>query len=268
MNLRMVLTTLFVSLFFLSCGGGSSNNSSSSTANDTKPQDDAYAKITAFIQSEGNTTLPSTSDYANVGATGVNSQNIDSVNAMLLKYITLEYIQSSSNIEELVDSIIADSDISIDSDEQVMQTKSITLKLVNSKEVNISKIEWLDGDGVVIGTAVTLNYDAMEQLGEEQIVVRVIFEDGSVALAYRSIETIEYENVLTQIKGVPQSSINQDENYSFTPTVHNPDNDTLIFSATNLPSWLTLDTHTGKIYGTPSNSDVGIAKDINISVDD
>lgn len=57
--------------------------------------------------------------------------------------------------------------------------------------------------------------------------------------------------------------------YSFTPTAIDEDiGDTLSFSAMNLPSWLSINTLTGEIYGIPESTDIGIYKDINISVTD
>ncbi|KIM07320.1 MAG: hypothetical protein KU28_06805 [Sulfurovum sp. PC08-66] len=265
MNLRMIATTLFVSLFFLSCGGSSS---SPTATNDTKPQEDAFGKIVAYVQSDGNTMLPTTSDYNSVGATKVNAKNIDYINSVFAKYITTQYVEKSSNIVELVDSIVLNQAVLIDSEDSVMQTKSITLRLVNTKGSNLSALAWLDGNATILGNAPTQNYEAMNKIGKEFVVVRVKFKDDSVALAYKEIETTAYQNALTQIKGVPPSSVKEDDNYTYNPSIYNPDEDTLTFKATHLPSWLRLDSATGKIWGIPTNADVGIAKDINISVND
>ncbi len=265
MNLRMIATTLFVSLFFLSCGGSSS---SPTATNDTKPQEDAFGKIVAYVQSDGNTMLPTTSDYNSVGATKVNAKNIDYINSVFAKYITTQYVEKSSNIVELVDSIVLNQAVLIDSEDSVMQTKSITLRLVNTKGSNLSALAWLDGNATILGNAPTQNYEAMNKIGKEFVVVRVKFKDDSVALAYKEIETTAYQNALTQIKGVPPSSVKEDDNYTYNPSIYNPDEDTLTFKATHLPSWLRLDSATGKIWGIPTNADVGIAKDINISVYD
>jgi len=265
MTIRNVFITLFVSFFFISCGGGSSN---SSTSVDAKPSEDAYAKIKAYIESEGNSTAPITSDYATIGATGVNSENVDEVNALLLKYITSQYVQSANNVKLLANSILGDSPISIMGEDEVMQTKSISLELNSSSEHNISKLEWLDGNASIFGSEAKVSYQAMQDVGSALIVARVIFDDNTVALASKEIRTIAYQNTLTKISGTPTDSIYQDDPYSFTPNIENEDNDTLNFNATNLPSWLSVDSRSGKVYGVPTNSDVGVAKDINLSVDD
>lgn len=71
------------------------------------------------------------------------------------------------------------------------------------------------------------------------------------------------------IGGVPVTSVNEDTEYSFTPTASDPDpNTTLTFIATGLPLWLSLNTSTGRLSGTPGNDDVGITGSIVISVSD
>jgi hypothetical protein len=70
------------------------------------------------------------------------------------------------------------------------------------------------------------------------------------------------------ISGTPSTTIAQDETYTFTPTASDPDNDSLTFSASNVPGWLSFDSLTGQISGTPVNSDVGSYSDIQINVSD
>lgn len=46
------------------------------------------------------------------------------------------------------------------------------------------------------------------------------------------------------------------------------DGDRLTFAAANLPPWASIDTHSGRITGTPSTQDVGVYESITISVTD
>jgi hypothetical protein len=267
MNVKLFWTVMLLSLFLVSCGGGGGSNTSS--IDDNKPQNDAYALIKTYIEKEGNATAPSVSDYNDLGVVDLNETQTQTLNALLLKYITLEYIQSANRVKELVDSIQTHKPATIMASNQVMQTKSINLEINSTKESNATKIEWLDGNASLLATnTMHLNYSGMTTIGKEWIVARIIYEDNSVALAMKEIETISYQNTLTQISGTPTPLVYQDDPYSFTPDIINEDNDTLLFSANNLPSWLSIDTQSGKLYGTPTNSDVGIAKDINISVTD
>ncbi|WP_206747258.1 putative Ig domain-containing protein [Enterovibrio norvegicus] len=70
------------------------------------------------------------------------------------------------------------------------------------------------------------------------------------------------------ITGTPTTSVNEGDNYSFTPSASDLDGDTLTFSITNKPDWLSFDPAAGVISGTPTHSDVGIAASLQISVKD
>ncbi len=56
--------------------------------------------------------------------------------------------------------------------------------------------------------------------------------------------------------------------FSFTPTASDPDGDNLTFSVSNRPAWLTFDSATGTLSGTPSAANVGTYPGIGISVSD
>jgi len=70
------------------------------------------------------------------------------------------------------------------------------------------------------------------------------------------------------ISGAPLTSVRVGEAYSFQPSASDSDNDTLTFSATNLPSWASLNAQTGKISGTPQATDVGTFANVKVSVSD
>jgi hypothetical protein len=70
------------------------------------------------------------------------------------------------------------------------------------------------------------------------------------------------------ISGTPVTSLTSGTPYSFQPDAADPDGDTLIFSAENVPAWATFDKTTGKITGTPAESNVGMTGMITIEVSD
>lgn len=55
---------------------------------------------------------------------------------------------------------------------------------------------------------------------------------------------------------IPLLRVIQGENFSYTPALSNVNNRVTTFSATNRPSWLTLNTTNGQLSGTPQASDV------------
>lgn len=70
------------------------------------------------------------------------------------------------------------------------------------------------------------------------------------------------------IQGQPGTSVLAGQSYSFQPTATDPDGDTLTFSATNLPSWLSVNASTGRLSGTPAAGDVGSYSGIRLTVSD
>ncbi len=70
------------------------------------------------------------------------------------------------------------------------------------------------------------------------------------------------------IQGQPVTAIVVGETYSFQATASDANGDSLTFSASNLPAWLTLNASTGRLSGTPTAADVGTYSGITISVSD
>jgi Putative Ig domain len=70
------------------------------------------------------------------------------------------------------------------------------------------------------------------------------------------------------ISGSAPTSVRVGNAYSFTPTAEDPDGDTLTFSVSNRPAWLTFNSATGTLTGTPSAANVGTYSGIILSVSD
>jgi hypothetical protein len=70
------------------------------------------------------------------------------------------------------------------------------------------------------------------------------------------------------ISGTPTTALLVGTAWSFTPTASDPDGDTLTFSVTGAPAWLSFNSATGRLSGTPSSAHVGTHSDIRISVSD
>lgn len=75
-------------------------------------------------------------------------------------------------------------------------------------------------------------------------------------------------NAAPVISGSPPASVLENDPYSFVPTVNDPDGDVLSFSVDGLPAWASFDSGNGSIAGTPTAADVGVYRNISISVSD
>jgi hypothetical protein len=101
------------------------------------------------------------------------------------------------------------------------------------------------------------------------IIVSVKDSKGAVdALPPFSIK-VTNTNDAPVISGVPAPSVVEGQAYNFTPSASDIDvGDRLTFSIVNMPSWAAFDNQTGKLTGTPANSDIGTSASIIITVKD
>ena len=75
-------------------------------------------------------------------------------------------------------------------------------------------------------------------------------------------------NSAPTISGTPPSAVLEGSPFDFTPRAADADGDNLSFSIDGLPGWARFDRNSGRLWGTPSGSDVGIHGNIVISVSD
>jgi hypothetical protein len=75
-------------------------------------------------------------------------------------------------------------------------------------------------------------------------------------------------NAAPTIQGQPGGSVLAGQAYSFQPSANDANGDTLTFTATNLPSWASLNASTGRVTGTPASVDVATYDGISIRVSD
>ncbi|MEE9581162.1 MAG: DUF6288 domain-containing protein [Nitrosomonadaceae bacterium] len=131
---------------------------------------------------------------------------------------------------------------------------------------------------------------AMSEVGDGQMITQPAREDsqsggdprlcGSALFALRLSEKEHslhllgagggngehWSNTPPVINGTPQTTVEADSNYSFTPTATDADDQTLMYSITNKPSWAGFNVYTGKLSGTATGT--GTYSGIVISVSD
>ncbi|MBV2121793.1 MAG: putative Ig domain-containing protein [Candidatus Thiodiazotropha sp. (ex Ctena orbiculata)] len=99
--------------------------------------------------------------------------------------------------------------------------------------------------------------------------IRISVSDGSASASLSAFSiTVSNTNRAPTISGSPATSLDEGSAYSFTPTASDPDGDALSFSVSNLPSWASFNSSTGRLSGTPDSNSAGNYSNIVISVSD
>lgn len=99
------------------------------------------------------------------------------------------------------------------------------------------------------------------------IVVSV--SDGTISASLPAFSiTVVNVNDAPAISGTPTTSVDAGAAYGFTPSTMDLDGDSLTFSISNRPAWATFNSSTGRLSGTPTESNVGTYSNIVISVSD
>ena len=99
------------------------------------------------------------------------------------------------------------------------------------------------------------------------IVVSVSDGSAGSALAPFTIDVANINRAPT-IAGTPAGSLAEGANYTFIPSVSDPDGDSLTFSVSNLPAWASFDPSSGTLSGTPGAGAAGSYRNILIQVTD
>ena len=100
------------------------------------------------------------------------------------------------------------------------------------------------------------------------IIITITDSNGEFSTLPTFNITVINTNDAPVISGTPNSSIDEDTAYSFTPTTIDDDGDALTYSITGLPAWASFATSNGEITGTPDKDDIGSYTDIQITVTD
>ncbi len=79
---------------------------------------------------------------------------------------------------------------------------------------------------------------------------------------------LDVTNFAPSIQGMPTTSVQVGDSYTFTPTASDPDGDVLMFQVTGKPPWAVFDESTGRLSGLPVSDDIGTYANILISVTD
>jgi len=100
--------------------------------------------------------------------------------------------------------------------------------------------------------------------------IKITVSDGTLSTALNitiNIVSLMVENRAPKLSGIPSDAVIE-QAFSFSPVATDEDNNELMFSATKLPAWLTVNETTGELSGTPQLTDLGLQEDIKLTVSD
>ena len=175
-----------------------------------------------------------------IGATDIQSFNINVVNVNDLPVFTSTSITTATEDTLYSYTVLATDVDSIHGD-------SITLSVT-------TKPSWLSfNSSTSLLSGTPLNAD----VGTHNVVIKATDSTNSYSSQNFSI-IVENINDAPVFTSTPITVVNEDSVYSYTITTNDIDiGDAITLSSTQLPTWLSLNTSTGVLSGTPDNSDVG-----------
>jgi hypothetical protein len=111
----------------------------------------------------------------------------------------------------------------------------------------------------IVDRVATITIPDVNWNGSETITFTATDDDVSTPLSDfdEASFTVTAENDAPTFTSLPDTTATQDELYTYTATANDIDGDDLSFRAPTLPLWLTFDTTTRVLSGTPTNAEVG-----------
>ncbi|MGF1873084.1 tandem-95 repeat protein [Photobacterium indicum] len=184
-----------------------------------------------------------------------------------------------SNTAKVMITVQQVNDVPLANDDRVITTEdnAITINVIaNDSDVDGSldttalTIDSAPTSGVLINNGDgTLVYTPNENSqGSDNFTYTIRDNENALSNSAQVSITIESVNDVPTLSGTPNTEIAQGESYSFIPQANDVDEDTLTFSITNRPAWLTFDESSGVLSGTANNADVGTYLNIEMSVSD
>jgi hypothetical protein len=150
----------------------------------------------------------------------------------------------------------------------IIQFKVISVSTGNLK---VEGTPFAAGSNDILTSGKELKWTPVQNTNGTIAAFKIKAFDGSLLSATAVTVSVNVTSVNDEptITGTPNTTVAEDSSYSFTPIGTDIDQgDTLTYSIENKPTWATFTAGTGKLTGTPTNSNVGISSNITISVSD
>jgi hypothetical protein len=123
--------------------------------------------------------------------------------------------------------------------------------------------------GALTGTPTEANVGMTEMITIEVSDSKAVAQLPAFRISVSSqAQTPPPANVAPTISGTPAVTAVVGQTYTFQPVGEDANDDTLVYSITGRPNWLTFTASTGRLSGTPTSADVGSTGPIMITVSD
>lgn len=167
----------------------------------------------------------------------------------------------------LADFIVEDKNISVLEDESI--TLDLTTNAPLGDEVKIIATQ-VKGptNGELSGYFPEITYTPFNDFNGQDKFTLTLFQDGIESKPFTINVDIKAVNDAPTIEGQPEVDIIANNEYSFSPSISDIEDSQLTVTVENLPEWLTLDSSTGMLQGTPTNAQVATYSNIQMSVSD
>ncbi|MFY8299883.1 putative Ig domain-containing protein [Pseudoalteromonas sp. SS15] len=167
----------------------------------------------------------------------------------------------------LADFIVEDKNISVLEDESI--TLDLTTNAPLGDEVKIIATQ-VKGptNGELSGYFPEITYTPFNNFNGQDKFTLTLFQDGIESKPFTINVDVKAVNDAPTIEGQPEVNIIANNEYSFSPSISDIENNQLTVTVENLPEWLTLDSSTGMLHGTPTNAQVATYSNIQMSVSD
>ncbi len=226
-----------------------------------------------------------------VGAVGTDPK-ISAVANVVSGQVLIEALSNSLKVGGIIATDVIDQAIAITnariSSSQLTGSVKISAGLLKQARVSLVAAQVLDSSETVVSISNKVKNIAADASAQD--VAAVLPPDTSSTLDYAVVLSVTADetqvsainqvvstdgsggaaevNTVPVINGSPAGSVTAKDAYVFQPVASDADNDVLSFSIANKPDWAGFNTTSGRLNGTPSDTDVGTYDNIVISVTD
>ncbi|WP_440056925.1 Ig-like domain-containing protein (plasmid) [Pseudoalteromonas sp. T1lg65] len=246
-------------------------------ANDEDIEDEAFAAAKITLQDGGDYELAKVTVGDNGELTIAPKQDKNGLLTFTYTVADSEDLRSEPATVEVTITPVNDAPVAQDNTAKLLEDGSLEVNVLGNdtdvdselKPTSVTVVKQPENGTTKVTAEGAILYTPNENyFGDDELTYTVEDAEGLVSNQAKVTITIESVNDVPVISGTPSQSVNEDQNYRFTPVASDVDKDALTFSIENQPSWTRFDDATGTLTGTPTEGQDGNYAGIVISVTD